>query len=220
MKPFTFLVAVVSLLMCRSFSLAQDASPSSPEVDHESVVVNAKLPSFKVDIERTAPDEVTIRISGGPKGYPGQTFQADIYGEDIPEFNALDVNFDGYMDFSLVTDRGKRGNVSYEYWIFDPKMVVFEEAEGFDGINDVDPVHHLLFSDYGLGNIDRVEKTYRLKDGKPELIETVEVEYASAARDVVPASYADDAAVQITCLYRNGKLSRTFYTDKPSAFSQ
>src|ERR1043166_3321381 len=213
MKVLAANVVVLTLFAFASLSAAQESSQPSGANIRESVLINPKLPPFIFEIESKAPDEVIIRITGGPKSYRGQTFTEEVDDEKRPGFLTEDVNFDGYEDFAVIGNRGATGNVSYFYWVFDPKTGVFKDApEEFDNITFVDTEQKLLISSSKGGNIEMSTVYYRVQDGRPVLIRSVEVRWARQVRNVVPRSYSDDTPVKITRIYENGKLRRTFYT--------
>lgn len=210
MKAFTVLVVVVSLLSCASAALSQVIPDESYKPWRETVLVNPKLPPYIFDIQRTGQNTAAIKISGGPKSYRGQTIKADIddHGCDL---DTVDVNFDGYLDFSVLADQSPMGNESYEYWVFDRKTGEFKEAPDFGDITFVDEAHKLLVS-YSRGSEwEGITEYYKVEDGEPVEIKSVETAWSQKVRDIIPADIPDFTGVQITRLYRNGKVYRTFY---------
>jgi hypothetical protein len=202
-----FLIAIPSTI-----AADQNIPPSSHLSWEESVVVNRRLPPYKFAIESTGEGEVTIKISGGPRFYRGQTITAPVDDEKRPGFETCDVNLDGYEDFRLVANRGATGNIDYDYWVFDPKKGVFKNGSAFDDITFIDEKRRILVMHSKGGNIETITQYSRISNGRPMLFQVVETTWVREARDIVPAHYLDDTPIRITRMYRNGKLRRTFYT--------
>jgi hypothetical protein len=202
--------SALAFLLFASTALAQDDDQPSVVGHRETVIVNPKLPAYILVITGTAPFEITMHITGGPKSFKGQTITANVDNEKLPGFLTTDVNFDGYKDFAVVEDRGETGNVTYEYWTFDPKRGIFDHSGAFDEITRIDEENHLLISHLKLGNIESTTKYYAVKHGAPVLLKSVETTWANEARDILPASYPD-VGVVVTHLYKDGNLQRTFY---------
>ncbi len=211
MKPLSVVVVTLIILGFASITSAQEGSEPVPKVERETVTVNPKLPPYIFEIEHKGFTNVTIRISGGPKSYRGQTIDADVDPHDT-DLDIVDVNFDGYQDFRLHTDESPMGNDSYEYWVFDRKTGEFKEAPDFDDITSVDEAHKLLITYSRLSEFEDTTEYYRVEDGEPVEIKSVETAWSKNVRDIVPASYSDFTGVQITRLYRNGRVYRTFYS--------
>jgi hypothetical protein len=212
MSTFSAIVKAAFYLGCLSVALAQEEAQPSAQVERETVVVNSQLPPYVFEIRRTAPDEATIRISGGPKSYQGQTIDTQI-DEHGPRVDFVDVTFDGYQDFRVLTDESAMANESFEYRVFDWKTDKFKEAPEFDDITSVDEAHKLLIT-YSKGSeFEGITEYYRVEGGEPVEIKSVETAWSKNVRDIVPADYySNDTGVQITRLYRNGKVYRTFYS--------
>lgn len=191
--------------------MAQDRATPPGQLLCESASINKKLPPFTFEIESAKPDEITIRITGGPKAYKGQTITTSVEDPQRHAFHLVDVNLDGYDDFAVLENRGATGNVNYDYWVFDPIAGIFREGGEFANITEVDADHKLLISQSKGGNIEKSTRYYRVRHGKPVLIKSVEVRWAREVRDVVPAQVSDDTPVAITRTYDDGKLQRTFY---------
>jgi hypothetical protein len=193
-----------------------EAANDAPETARYSwqgdIVVNPKLPPYIFAIESTGAGEVTIKITGGPKFYKGQRFTAPVEDEKRPDFGTCDVNFDGFTDFHLVESRGATANISYQYWVFDPKRMVFREAPEFDEINYIDEKKRLLACHSRGGNIEEITDYFCLRNGRPVKFRSVKITWAYEVRDIVPRRYSDNTAVRITRIYRRGKLHRTFFT--------
>ncbi len=214
MNMFSMIVTAAALLACAYQGVAQEPSKSPYR---ESVSIHASLPPFIFEIVGRKKYEITIRITGGPKNFHGQTITAYAEDENNPQWHYIDVNFDGYKDIQFVENRGATGNMGYGYWVFDPKACKFRQAPEFDNITDVDAEHKLLIICSKGGNIRTTTEYYRLQDGRPVIIKSVIVGWASELRlekelrNIVPSAYPDDTPVQITRMYKNGKLYRTFY---------
>jgi len=190
---------------------AQEGSEPSPKVERETVTLNPKSPPYIFETEHEGFTKVIIRISGGPKSYRGQTIKADVDPHDN-QLEEVDVNFDGYQDFRLHTDESAMGNDQYEYWVFDRKTGEFTDTGDFGDITGIDPAHKLL-SSYSRGSEwEGITDYYRVEDGEPVEIKSVETAWSQKVRDIIPANIPDFTGVQITRLYRNGKVYRTFYS--------
>jgi hypothetical protein len=198
---------------------AQEGSGPSPKEERETVIVNPKLPPYIFETEHEGFTKVIIRISGGPKSYRGQTINADVDPHDN-QLEVVDVNFDGYQDFRLHTDESPMGNDLYEYWIFDWKTGEFRDTGDFDNITGIDAAHKLLSSYSRLSESEESTEYYKVQNGEPVEVKSSETAWAEKERDIIPADIPGFTLVQITRLYRNGKVYRTFYTDNAKLFSE
>jgi hypothetical protein len=207
MKSLSLIITVLILLAFASHGLAQEAAQPATR---ESVLIHPKLPPYIFEIESKEAGEITIKITGGPKNFHGQTITANVEDEKRHGFQLVDVNFDGYEDFSVVEHRGATGNVNYAYWVFDPKTDGFKEASEFDDITYVDQENKLLVSHSKGGNIETITEYYRVEHGKPVPIKSVQTTWAREVRDILPSNYPY-TTVRITRIYKNGRISRMFY---------
>ncbi len=205
-------LAVAIFLALALGALSQEPPSSASQTQRETVKIHPKLAPFVFEIEGKEAGEVTIKISGGPKGYPGQTFTTGVEDEKHIGFGLVDINFDGYRDFRVVSGRGHPANEWYNYWVFEPKSGRFREAPAFDEITGIDPERQVLRSHSNGGNIQHTTDYYRLRGGKPLIFKSAVTGWSQDKREVVPLSVPDHTPVQITRLYIDGKVCRTFYT--------
>jgi len=82
------------------------------EHENESSVTITRLSNFKIQ------HVISIDL---------KSFRPYILPEDIVNFD--DFNFDGYLDFSILVDKGATGNSSYNFYLFNPQRQIFEQPK-------------------------------------------------------------------------------------------
>ncbi len=204
-------ISALLWLMGAAVLEAQDTPKPGTARWTEAYVIHPSLPEFVFEVvhEQNA-ISATIKISGGPKNFAGQTISVGVEPRHAG-FDVRDVNFDGYQDLCFLDNLGATGNASYSYWVFDPKKCLFAYAADFDHITSADEKNRLLISYAKGGSVYRSLNYYRVINGKPVLVKAVETVFSKDARDIVPHDWPDDTAVKITRLYQREKLKRTFY---------
>ena len=96
---------------------------------------------------------------------------SDIFDES--ELNFLDINFDKYLDFNLVTSVGSQGSHGYHYWTYNKNIRRFEKNQDFEevcGEIKLDPSKQLIHTTNYWGSTC-CNETYRIQNGKPLEIE-------------------------------------------------
>ena len=122
----------------------------------------------KIEISRIGEDLVLQTIS--------VTVVADVTFF-TKSFSAEDINFDGYLDFKVLSDHGAKWG-SYQYWVFDPTSGKFTTTEltrqlGEIKANTRDWNSESRTLQVGFLNLDqaRIGETYRIEDAGLTLIE-------------------------------------------------
>ena len=213
-KPMNISSLKICVLLCLIGAAILEAQEKpNPETKSwtESYVIHPSLPAFIFELEHEQnAGSATIKISGGPKKFAGQTIRVGVDANHAG-FNLQDVNFDGYQDLSFLDNLGATGNASYTYWVFDPKKCVFAYAVDFDHITSADEKNKLLISYAKGGSVYRSLHYYRVINGKPVLVKSIQTLFSQDAREIIPHDLPNNTAVKITRLYQDGKLKRTFF---------
>jgi hypothetical protein len=96
-------------------------------------------------------------------------------------FHADDINFDGYLDFSVLTEFAARWR-SRAFWVYDPGSGLFVQNEltrtlegdaptGWKGLTiDLDPKKHEIKTFHAEWNCETDENHYRVQNNRPILV--------------------------------------------------
>jgi hypothetical protein len=210
--------ALMLFLVVYNSVLAQDQQDTpAPQIERETVIVHRGWPPFIFELipkgdSIDGGDNLIIKITGGPKGFRGQMISANVERTERTGFQADDVNFDGYEDFSVVMNWGNHANEDRAYWAFAPSRLKFVQAPQYDGITSIDDEHKLLISYSRASGMEFIEQTYRVENNKPVIVKSVQVVRTEEAKDLISPDYKE-MFVQITRIYVHGKLRRTFYCE-------
>jgi hypothetical protein len=97
---------------------------------------------------------------------PSQAFEVLSY---IPPFEIEDMNFDGYLDFRVLSFVMMRGQRFYNFWLYNPEKEIFEENIPLSETWDVEFDHEnktVISSARLVGPFDVRNETFTLKNGK------------------------------------------------------
>ena len=89
-----------------------------------------------MDPESLIPQRIEISKEGDPSIIQTLTLS-------VPEptgIEALDMNFDGYLDIRLLVFRGATGNVGFIHWLFDKEKGIFVSSEELDKLANASPI--------------------------------------------------------------------------------
>lgn len=138
-----------------------------------------KLPAYRLFFD-LADDEGgrVVRSINVNRGWEQEPIQTLAVRDMMPDnggkffFDAVDLDFDGYLDLMLITAQGT-ANASADYWLFKPKSGIFAYAGNYP-VFKVDRLRRVLstYERGGLGGMLFTKSEYRVENGKVRLDRT------------------------------------------------
>jgi hypothetical protein len=118
----------------------------------------------------------------------------------VGDFEAKDVNFDGYLDILLMYDRGAASTDSH-VWLFDPSTGKFRYDKQLSEISNLepDPLTKTIESNVGFSAGEGDVELYRFEEGKIARISRIETRFNEAIQ----------RSIRITKLFRHNKVIST-----------
>jgi hypothetical protein len=201
------------LLAFNNYLLSQDDHPlpykESGENQYEySIKIKPDLPKYIFTV--TAPIEpmfniravikVEVRREGRDRIVQKLKLPKDLIEDFYPEHCvAMDMNFDGYLDFLLISHGGSAG-VAYAVWLYDPKTRKFNLDRDFKDIyNPVpDPLTKTITSSFSEGWRYNRRDTYKYDKSKLVLICSTENEFSESINRHIITTTLFESSKQIS----------------------